>query len=427
MVNVDLSMFSADPVLTSLRDLSIETLRSGIASCVPQQLLDAPVPSYHVSNLRYSPGQKMIVGLTSDVGEKSISLRIFPRCKLADRLAKAQLTHPDHSFLMDDLNAIAWVFPGERKLNLDLVADRERLADLLRGHRSYELRSVELMHLVPEHTYTARVTGKRNDGSAVCEYIKIFADDQGEVTSRIMRELARELHHARIRIPGDISYLAEHRLLIQSEVPRDTKRTLSYRAAADALAAVHGLSIQSAPHSVENPESEHAAVLELVRNVLPQQLSAVSAASAAVLEALAAAAPATHPVLMHGDAHLGNLFPVAGGCTGVIDFDQMAWGRAEDDLASFFAYTIWQRMRRQQAPELALRDLPHFVGIYNSFTKRPITLASVYVRLAHKLIAERVRRGIVRGKVSGASQILDFARLAEQCLATARQVQDGTS
>jgi len=425
MVNDDLSMFSADPVLTSLRDLSIENLHTGIASCVPQQLLDAPVPSYQVSNIRYSPGQKMIVGLTSDVGKKPISLRIFPRSKLGDRLAKAQLTHPDHSFLVDNLNAIAWVFPGERKLNLELVADREQLADLLRAHRSYELRSVELMHFVPEHTYTARVIGKRSDGSAVCEYIKIFADDQGEVTARIMRELARELHHARIRIPGDISYLAEHRLLLQSEVPRDTKRTLSYRAAADALAAFHGLSIESAPHSVENPESEHAAVLELVRNVLPQQLSAVSAASAAVLEALAAA-PATQPVLLHGDAHLGNLFPVTGGCTGVIDFDQMAWGRAEDDLASFFAYTIWRRLCRQQDPELALRDLPSFVAIYNSFAKRAVAVQDVYVRLAHKLIAERVRRGIIRGKVSGVAQILDFARIAEQCLAVARQVQGGT-
>jgi len=425
MVNDDLSMFSADPVLTSLQDLSIENLRSGILKCVPPQLLDAPVPSYEVSNLRYSPGKKMVVGLTSDIGQKPISLRIFPRNNLEDRLAKAQRVHPDHSFLMDSMNAIAWVFPAERKINLDLVGDHARLAQLLRQHRNYELCDVELMHFVPEHTYTARVLGMKNDGSLVREYIKIFADDQGEETSRIMVDLAPKLCDARIRIPDDISYLPEHRLLIQSEVLRDSSRTLSYRAAASALATFHGLSVDGAPQRIEDIDSDHATVLELVASVLPEQLPVVRAASIAVRKALAEAPSPTNTVLVHGDAHLGNLFPVAGSDVGVIDLDQVAWGWAEDDLASFFAFTIWLRLRKKQDPQLALRDLPHFVAIYNRYAENPVIAGTVYRRLAHKLVAERIRRGIARGKVSSAAQILDFVRIAEQCLAAARLTERG--
>ena len=419
MVNDDMSLFSGDPVLTSLRNLNIEALHHGIQHSVPAELLDAPVPSYKVSNLRYSPSKKMIVGMTSEVSQRPISLRIFPRDALQNRLDKARRSHPDHSFLMDELNAIAWVFPGERKMNLDMVANRSRLAAVIREHRGYELKDVELLHFVPEHTYTAKVTGVRSGGQALVEYIKIYYDDQGLTTSRIMRELLPQLDGARIRIPDDVSYVAESRLLIQSEVMRDASRSLSYHGAASALAAFHGLSAASAPLREDDVIAEHTAVIELVRSVLPAQLGDVVAASSNVQTALLELEQPT-PVLVHGDAHLGNLYPIANGRTGVIDLDRVAWGRADDDIASFLAFAIWLRLRNRHDPKRVLGELPSFVAIYNRMAMQPVSCRSVYLRLAHKLIAERVRRGIARGKVSGASEILAFVRIAEQCVDAAR-------
>jgi len=420
MVNDDLSLFAADAVLTSLRNLSIENLHSGIQSCVPQQLLDAPIPSYGVCNLRYSPQKKMIVGLTSKASQRPISLRIFPRSALQDRLAKAQRTHPEHAFLMDSLNAIAWVFPGERKLNLDLIGSQPRLAAVLRQHRGYELHNVELLHFVPEHTYTARVVGTAADGSLVREYIKIYYNDQGAMTSRIMEQLTPQLTASCIQIPDDISYVHEHRLLIQSEVQRDPRRQLSYRAAASALAAFHKLSVEGAPLRVDDAELDHAAALQLVGKVFPDHVGEVAAVSAAVLNELAQMSP-QDPVLVHGDAHLGNLFPVIGGRTGVIDLDRAAWGRADDDLASFLAFATWIRLRDGKDPGRILGDLPNFVKLYNKFARHAVAVRGVYLRLAHKLICERVRRGISRGKISGVGEIMDFTGLAEQCLLRASQ------
>jgi len=423
MVNDDLSIFSADPVLTSLRNLSMENLWSAIERCVPQKLLDTPIPSYRMSNLRYSPRKKMIVGLTSNTSQKPISLRIFPRGSVHDRLAKAQRSHPDHTFLLDDLNAIAWVFPGERKLDLSLIDNTARLATILKAHRGYELSDVKLMHFVPEHTYTARVFGRRRDGSVVCEYIKIYYDDQGATTARIMNSLAPKLTGSAIRIPDDISYIPEHRLLVQSEIRRAPKQSLSHREAAVALAAFHELTAEDAPVRTDNPQAEHQNVLEIVDKVFPGLINEIREVSESIVEALELA-PHPESVLVHGDAHLGNLFPIAGRLTGVIDLDRVAFGRADDDLASFLAFKAWLRLRDRLDPDLVLWELPQFVATYNNCAKRPVRVKGVYQRLAHKMIVERVRRGITRGKVSDASEILGFLRIARLSLEAARRYYD---
>ena len=423
MVNDDLSMLCADTALTSIKNLSIESIHSEIKRCVPHELLDAPITSYRISNLRYSPRKKMVVGLTSSISKRPISLRIFPRDAMQNRLTKARLGHPDHTFLFEGLNAIAWVFPGERKLNLDLVANPSRLAELLRQHRGYEMFDMELMHFVPEHTYTARVIGKRDDQTMVREYIKIYYNDQGATTSRIMKSLAKAMPDSRIRIPDDVSYIPEHRLLIQSEIQQVPNQALSNSAAASALAAFHQLSTEDAPARLDSAQFEHDSVLAIVDKVLPGLMSETRDVSEAVLAAIKET-PHSRPVLLHGDAHLGNLFPIADGLTGVIDLDRVAWGRAEHDLASFLAFKVWLHLRDRLDPDLVLCELPRFVATYNTSAKHALSVRSVFLTLAHKMISERLRRGITRGKVSDAREILSFISIARRCLEAAGHCHD---
>lgn len=423
MVNQDFSIFASDPALTSLCGLSVAKLRSVLGNCIPDEMLDAPLKSYRVANLRYSPRQKLVVGLTSKTGKKPIALRIFPRKSLQNRLAKARRTHPASTFLLDELNAVAWVFPGERKLNLDPLADQSRLSEILYSQRGYRLASLELMHFVPEHTYTARVHGERDDGSAVCEYLKIYYNNDGAITANVMQQLAAQTHNSNIRIPDDVTYFSDQRMLVQSALLRDESHALSNTAAAGALACFHSLSASGAREYIGNTDVNHDATLALIAETFPSYSNEVHQASAATRIALRATSR-TEDVLLHGDAHLGNLFPMPDGRVGVIDLDGVRLGPPEEDLASYFAFKLWLKLRDRQDVDALLKQFPVFLQAYNLDARIPVSIRRAYQVLAQKMITERIRRGITRGKIADASELLGFTRIAFACLEAGERCHD---
>jgi len=418
MVNDDLSIFSADPELTALPLLSLPRLHAGLANSVPKNMLDAPISSYQISNLRYSPRKKMVVGMTSPNSEKPISLRIFPARRLHDKLKEAQSSHPRHAFLVKDLDAIAWVYPGERKLNLEIVNQSAQLSNLLRSLRGYHLRHLELMHFVPEHTYTARIHGVTEDGRQVREYLKVYEDDTGAKTALAMERIAEQLTASPITLPNDVTYLANHRMLIQSEVLQNKKNSLSMDTAAFALAKFHSLDFADAEVSASNAEVDHSAALAIVKDVFPQLYPTIESLSALILTASRYLEDAPF-VLLHGDAHLGNIFNTVDGRVAFIDLDRVRRGPAEEDLASFLAFKAWLQVRENKDPELVLLQIPQFVHAYNVHALSTVNETSLYIRLADKMLTERIRRGIVRGKLSGISEIAIFEAFARQCIVKA--------
>ena len=420
MVNDDFSIFSRDPVLTSLRDLTVANLCAELGQCVPGTVLDAPPHRYRITNMRYSPAQKLVIGLNTSDGASPIAIRIFPRKSLRNRLTKARRVHPDHTFLLDGASAVAWVFPAERKLKLDLLADRSRLAAILQAHRGFRLTKLELVHFVPEHTFTACAYGRRNDGSDVCEYLKIYYNDDGANTSKMMQQLVAQLDGTSISIPDDVSYLPHERLLIQSSLVRDATARLSDATVAGALAQLHGLQASAPPIGGDDSATHYESILKLVANTFPSLLTSMCRIAGDVRKALQKT-PATGAVLLHGDAHLGNLFPLVNGRIGVIDLDRMCWGPPEEDLASYFAFKLWLQLRRRQSADALLQQFPHFLRTYNREAPSPVSTQRAYIVLAHKMITERIRRGIVRGKLSSASELVEFARLACRCLQAAGQ------
>jgi len=423
MVNEDFSIFARDPALTSLRDLTTAGLRAELSRCLSSALPDARPEGFRIISMRYTPLQKLIIGLNAGRHMTPVAIRIFPRASVQDRLAKARRTHPEHSFLLNNLNAVAWVFPGERKLRLDLVADRSRLSGLLARHRGYRLDKLEPVHVVPEHTYTARVEGARDDGRKVCEYLKVYYNDQGATTARLMQQVAEASQTSAIEIPANATYLARERLLIQPELARDGTCQLDDASVAAALAELHGLPVAAAQLGNDDLAASYASIVDLVAHTFPPLVNVVQRIGGEIQSALLGT-QAGSTVLLHGDAHLGNLFPLVNGNVGIIDLDRMGSGPAEEDLASYYAFRLWLRLRSRQSTDVTLTQFAEFVRTYNRSTNQAVSVRRAYFVLAHKMVIERIRRGITRGKVSSGSELAVFARIAAKSLKAGRESRD---
>jgi hypothetical protein len=392
----------------------MDTLRAALAATLPETLLGAPVGAYTLSNLRYSPREKLVLGLVAP-GGRPVSLRLFPAARVDDRFAKAQADDADLTFRLPTLDAVAWIFPAERKLKLQVVADRERVAALVREARGVELTDVELVHYVPEHTYTARLRGRTAGGVAVTEYLKVYYDETGARTSAVSAELGCGASAAGLAIPSDQAYVDTDRVLLQRALDRDPQRRVDDLAAARALAQFHALRASTAPVARDDSRRDLEATAELAAMAFPAYGARVRALCRKVASMCAAIEPGP-VVLLHGDPHLGNLFPLRDGRTAFIDLDAVRLGPAERDLASYFAFKLWLGVRRRQA---ALPLLPAFdalVAAYNEQASRRVEMASAWLRLAVVMLIERVKRGIVRGKLHHADEMLEFLAVADRSL-----------
>ncbi len=427
----DFSIYSRDRALTSLARLSQHAVLNALAEnvCAPQ--FPERVFRYSIDNLRYKPGQKMVLGLTAPDGRQPIAIRIFPPGQLKRRLEQARRDHAKSVFALPQIDGIAWLFPAERKLQLKIVADEKRLQRCLWHHRQLWIKQIQLQRFVPEHTYTARVTGRHRDGQLRNEFIKVHYDRSGNQTARIMNDLAALVGSAgrrrlSIDVPDSVLYLPAHRMLVQSSLQRDTARSCSDEDIAGALAQLHGLPVRHAPAAMSaDPDQVVAAVSELLATTFAHLKSRIVTLWDQVCQARARVdSRRQHAcVAIHGDVHLGNFFPLKNGRTGVIDFDSFGMGDAERDLGSYFCFKLWLAIRAGNDPVEVLNTFPQFIDCYNRQASRYVDLHSATVTVAQKLISERIYRGLARGKLSSESELQTFINLTELCLAQSTGTQ----
>lgn len=416
MFSGEFGLYRNDPKLPKLGELSLQRLQDSIQRAIPAHLLHAPACTYRVTNVRYKPSQKLVVGLASNDGGNPVGVRVFPQEKLESRLAKARREHPGHTFLLSQSNAVAWVFPAERKLKLKMVADNAQLSRLLRKKCGVGLKRLELAHFVPEHSYTARVVGEACDGGEdQYLYLKIYYNEHGAHTADIMRQLAVQIRDKSIAIPSSTTYLSQYRMLLQSALPRSPSRPMSMRRAAQGLAEFHSLTADAAKRLVDVKAKNIERAIALVDNVFPAQADPVRRIAEQVQAQLDTTAPGPEG-LLHGDAHLGNLFTLTNGKTGFIDLDGVAIGPREHDLASFFAFKLWLAIREQRAVAPVVAAYPDFIAAYNEVAREPVSLTRAFATLAEKMLTERIVRGISRGKLAGESEVTDFLDIASMCL-----------
>lgn len=415
-------LFENDPVLCEIGSLTSKNLVESVAKCIPHSLLDNVANTYAVTNVRYKPTQKLVVGMTSIHTSKPIGLRIFPREKLDRRFDAANSQYPNHTFLLPEISAIAWLFPAERKLNFAILEKVSALNELLLAERGCELKCLELAHFVPEHTFTARTVLIDKCNSEIEEYLKIFYDDRGAMTARIMQKISENAASQSFDVPLVTFYSAPHRLLMQSSLQRDFSHKLTFTEAADALAQFHRLSL---PRDVSHPSPQASSVEDLLRMV-DITAAALLPKTSELLDSLNKVELDVQPapqVLLHGDPHLGNIFPLTNGRIGFIDLDGVHRGTADADLASFFAFNLWCALRDGKDALSLLDGFDAFIDKYNNKAETPVPSPNAWIALAKKLIFERVLRGISRGKLRDVSELNAFLELAANCLrrATASQ------
>jgi hypothetical protein len=285
---------------------------------------------------------------------------------------------------------------------------------ILLSHRLLRRTNIELVHYVPEHTYTSRVNGVDANDAPVTDYLKVYCNDAGCRTAGLMRDLAIQLPPT-ITSVSNFTYLPELQVLIQRALPRAEGECLTDANAAGALAAMHGLR-SAAASAYQAQSSEHLYETQgLVDVLFPDQSRALHALCAALRRRLMAERHRSR-VLVHGDAHLGNLIPLEDGRVGVIDLDATSWGVAEDDLASFFAFRLWLQLRDGKP---ALPALQHFAGFVEEYNRQAATLVPLrraLVALAAFVVTQRIRRALIRGKLQDATDIERFMELSWQCL-----------
>ncbi|MCP5144500.1 MAG: aminoglycoside phosphotransferase family protein [Gammaproteobacteria bacterium] len=414
MFKGDFGLYANDAALPGLHHLSLDRLQAVIERDIPCSVTQAPASSYSISNVRYKSGRKLVLGMMSESGGKPIGLRIYPIHEAQHRLARLRAGEPARAFALPEIDGIAWVYPAANKLDLRILDDRKALAALLLAERGMTLDTVELVRFVPEQSCTARVRGYRA-GTQVTEYLKIQTEDQGAATALLMRDLAAQTHGGVLSMPTQVSYLPEYRLLLQSSVPRAGSERISLFDAARGLAAFHGLNSHHAPFTINFSMPDTASTIALVEHAAPQLVEPVKRLIAQV--ASYRIAPTGHPpVLVHGDAHPGNLFPAPENRIGIIDVDRCHRGRPEYDIASFMAIRLWIALREGCDPFDVLPGLGHLVATYNQYARYPVTLDDARYFVARSLLTERVYRGISRGKTTGDAELATFIALGESLI-----------
>ena len=218
-----------------------------------------------------------------------------------------------------------------------------------------------------------------------------------------------------IVLPIGPTYIASEKLLLQPALPRDDKASLSNTAAAHALAVFHGLSTRYARCRRVTESDALRQTEELVAQLFPEHGPALRSLCRDIEDRAERLHDSRH-VLIHGDAHLGNLLPLTGNRVGMIDFDRVSWGYPEQDLASFFGFKLWLRVRDRQSTKEVLDAYPEFVESYNRMAPHPVPLFRAYLCLATTMITERISRGITRCKLTDSDELAQFIRLGTRCL-----------
>lgn len=425
MLRHDFEMFRQDPALLSLQSLSLPQLHEELVQRVPAHQLDVPPGDYQVCNLRYSPGQKLVIGLTAESSARPIGIRIFPPSQLESRYRKARRSAGSHVHSLPSVSALAWVFPAERKLDLQALGERSLLTRLWRAHRQLELTKAELVHFVPEHALTMRLHGQPAEGHplvgcfdtahVVSEYLKVSYDHGGSRVAARTRCLAEQCQGSRICLAQNTCYLPDYRLMFQSALDHVPGGSLSAAEAAGALAQFHTLQLPEALLQTDMPSCKEriARARNLLQAVFPQLLAFHDELARRWIHMPTRQSPV---VLLHGDAHPGNLFRLRDGRIGIIDLDRVHRGAAVEDLATLQAFRLWKCLQSGEDTKPVMDEFENSIDAYDDHTARAIDRRAAYHTLALHLLTDRISRGIARGKVQGAAQILQFMELSNQAL-----------
>ncbi|MDC4206932.1 MAG: aminoglycoside phosphotransferase family protein (plasmid) [Candidatus Manganitrophus sp.] len=406
-----------------------------------------------IERVKYKPGKNCLVcyrleirdRMTQQVFTQRLSTRIFEKGGAISRFKKAQLQNGVMPVLgrgvshLPALDMVVWVFPNDRKLQglpkiTDSIYLKEKLLpDLMRSAFGPEWiiseLSNEVVHYVPEHTCTVRVSlrlknSESNRTKVMTLYGKTYYNEEGREAHRMMAQLwdAEIRRTEQFRMAEPLGYDPKTKSLWQIGLPGGTLLDQEMTApcfptllegAAASVSALHHSGL-SCSRSVDL--SDWVVKLEEMRRVLPTVWPSCREMLHPLVDRLALQSKQfkTHSaVTLHGDLHFKN-FLVDGEKVSLIDLDNLCHGAPLQDIGSFLAGLFYRGILKQTPIERIEKIGDLFVRYYEKRVPWTVSRSELGWYTAAALINERAFRCLTRLK-PGRREILDrLIRLADR-------------
>ena len=340
-----------------------------------------------------------------------------------------------------EIESIAWGFPYDRKMvSLPNALDRDMLRSqvlpsLLGPQRAAEWDVVDLtsevMHYVPEHTCTMRVTmhlhnRMTGETTSFTVFGKTFANHQGMLSYQALQQLwnspARKL--GALVLPEPLAFDSETNTLWQSNLigaplthfPLADPRMCGWMEKAGAtLATLHGTPLEDLPlcqiPDIMERLNNAIGMLAPLRPTCQESLHALSSVLAQQARQLSSHPPAT----LHGDPHRKNLF-LQDETVALIDLDSITTGLPLYDVGSCLA-SVWYRVALGEiSTPLAKALARSFLNGYQRSVAWPLSEFEVAWHIAVFLITEQASRCATAFKAERLDIIDHLIQLAKALL-----------
>ncbi|MCA9461029.1 MAG: phosphotransferase [Nitrospira sp.] len=416
---------------------------------------DRLIRSLQIRHIRYKPGRYAMVLYDIDFHNSSDRtayprtwyVRTFKKGKSAAEFQEAQERHwqegGPHSLIlhMADLECIAWGFPSDRKIaSLPQLIDVHYLRHhvlpvLLEPHRleSWDITMLhtEVIHYVPEHTCTMRVTTslqhpKTLTSTSFTVFGKIFANPHSQLSFYNWQQLwnSPDRTSGTLVIPEPLHFDQETNTVWQSSLhgtplshyPLSDPRMCGWlEKAGTALARLHHTPIHSLPSNpvldIQTRLHEAIETLVFLRPSAQDSLNDVSS-SLADQTACWSSGPM---VTLHGDPHRKNLF-LENQTVGLIDLDSLSSGPPLCDVGSCLA-SIWYRVALGEISTALARVLSvKFLHGYQRTVSIEFNEAEVCWSIALFLVIEQAARCATTFKANRLDIIDHLVHMAKSLL-----------
>ncbi|HWQ31561.1 MAG TPA: aminoglycoside phosphotransferase family protein [Blastocatellia bacterium] len=440
----------ADPTLPQLREaVNTAAMQRHFAQAL-KLLVNQRITDCRLLRARYRPGRNCTLSYrlqiadstTGQSGPVTISLLICPRGESRDRFIRAQRATPSDRILhLPALEAVAWLFPQDRKLpGLPLLADaanvNTRLLPEVIEQISPETRisevSSEIISYVAERACTLRLRvelcDERSDRRETrILFAKTYPPDEVSAIWQKLQRLWRcePVKQRQILMPQPLACDAEACAIWQSglqgrtpaefvsEPPTFFKLLTEVGAT---IAALHqtrlaDLSVTGIDEIITRL-SEAAALVSRIRPQRQAELRTLVQR----LTSSASASGARPPATLHGDLHLKNLLATADGVA-LVDLDNLHTGDPAQEAGSLSAALHYQALTGHYPRPVAEQAITHFIAGWQQFTGDELPQTALHWHTAAALIYERASRSVIRLSGERLTLIDDLIALAEQSAA----------
>ena len=401
-----------------------------------------------IIRIRYRPGRNCTVSYrlsfaataSAQAETTIVSLLACPPGNSRERLINAQAAapiNPDAIFHLPALEAVAWIFPQDRKLSgLALLADRALLSARLLPEIISTIEpglhladfSLEPVSYIAERACTQRVRLELSSPDSAHTqartfYVKTLPPDEARHASSNWQKLwhSAAVQRGRLLMPQPVAYQAAacalwycelpgHSLLDVLPQPAQFLRLMTEAGAA--IAQMHQTKLTGLRAiTPDETIAQISAAASLLSQVRPECGDDAQSLARLLISKLP---PESQMATLHGDLHLKNLLATADGVA-LIDLDNLCVGDPAREIGSLTALLYHQVLTGHLSRRMAEQSAEHFIAGWQQGSNCELSNAAINWHTAAALLYERAVRSIIR--LSG-----ERLTLLDELMAMARQL-----